>query len=342
MRRTLRCWRGGALALAALPLLLTGCDKPVAVGSPTQILVGTSQATWDALEDDITASLEPTTFTVRDERVFDVAHVETTEAGWGTLRATRQILLIGQPSDPAIAEAMGEVRGDPPAPPSVFQAQNVWAQGQVVTVLLIPEGGDPSSVRPLLPRLGETYLEQFEEYARARMFVTGADEELADSLRKNAGFGLTVPVVYRAENPDPNVYIFRNDQPDPASLIRNITVDSRPRGETPINAQEAAAWRASLAEEYTEPPQVTEASEGFSTVQVSGRPAVQIQGIWSNPPGGWPAAGPFITRIVDCPERTFLIDAWLYAPGVPKYEYMYQLNTILSGFECGSGATASS
>lgn len=328
------------LSLVAAPLLLGACDKPVAVGDTTQILVGTDSATWAQLEDDIEANLEPTTFTVRDEQVFDVAHVETTEAGWGTLRATRQILLIGPPSVPAIAEAMDEARGDPPQPPSVFQAQNVWAQNQVVTVLLLPEGADPDVILPLLPQLGQTYLDQFEEYARARMFVTGADEELADSLRSNAGFGLTVPIVYRAENPDPGVYIFRNDQPDPASLIRNITVDSRPRGEVPMTAEAAAEWRAELAREYTEPPQITEVSEGFSTVQVSNRAALQIQGIWNNPPGGWPAAGPFITRLVDCPDRTFLLDAWLYAPGVPKYEYMYQLNTILDGFECITGEAA--
>jgi hypothetical protein len=38
--------------------------------------------------------------------------------------------------------------------------------------------------------------------------------------------------------------------------------------------------------------------------------------------------------MVQCGERTYLVDGWLYAPGSPKYEYMIQLGTILDSFEC--------
>jgi hypothetical protein len=31
----------------------------------------------------------------------------------------------------------------------------------------------------------------------------------------------------------------------------------------------------------------------------------------------------------------YLLDAWLYAPGKQKYEYMIQLQTILDTFRCG-------
>jgi len=72
--------------------------------------------------------------------------------------------------------------------------------------------------------------------------------------------------------------------------------------------------------------------------QFRGRPAYQIRAIWSNPPElQWPAAGPFVTRAVICPQqnRMYLLDAWLYAPGKDKYEYMIQLETILDSFQCG-------
>lgn len=318
---------GGALA---------GCDKPTAIGDVQQILVATEQSVWDTLEPQIRSALQPTTFTVRDEPVFELGHVEPAEAGWPNLRATRQILLIGEPSDPAVAAAIDEAEGEIPEPPSIFQASDVWARNQLVTVLLVPEGADPSVVQPLLPQLGSTFLSQFEEYVRSRMFVTGVDEALADSLRQNAGFSLMLPRVYRQDSAEPGVYIFRNDQPDPSSLIRNVTVASRPSGQAAMTAEAATEWRAQLAAEYTQPPQVTEPAADFQAMQVGTRPALQVQGVWSNPPGGFPAAGPFITRIVECPGRTFLIDAWLYAPGVPKYEYMYQLKTILDTFECAA------
>ncbi|MEX2583901.1 MAG: DUF4837 family protein [Gemmatimonadota bacterium] len=322
-----------AASTLAIGLLLAGCDKPRALGDTNQILVAAPQAIWTALEDDIKAALEPTTFTVRDERVFDVAHIDPAEPGWSDVRLLRQILVIGTPDDPVVAGVVEAYDGEVPTPPSVVQVRNLWAQNQLVTLALLPEDADPEVARPLLGALGQTYLQQFESYARSRMFVTGPNEELADSLRSNAGFVLNVPRVYRYAQFD-DVYVFRNDQPDPADLIRNINVDSRPSSEVEMTRETLADWRAQIAREFTQPPQVTDSVSAAQVVQVGTREALQVHGIWSNPPGEWPAGGPFIARLVECPDRTFMIDAWLYAPGVAKYEYMFQLNTILDSFEC--------
>jgi hypothetical protein len=323
-------------AAATLPLALGGCDKPRATGGPTEIIVGTQQQTWDRLEEDIKAALEPRTFTVRDERVFDVAHLDPTEPGWANLRVMRHVLLIGSPEDAAVSEALSAHRGAAPAPPAVVQVRNVWAQNQLVTVAVVPPADPAESARPLLPAIGDTYLRQFEEYARARMFVAGPNQALADSLRRNYGFTMMLPQVYRAAEVEPEVFVFRNDQhhnPE-VSLIRNITVASRPRGEVAPTADAASAWRAELAERLNHPPQVTETRPESHPIEASGRTGLQIHGVWSNPPGEWPAAGPFLTRLIECPDRVFLLDAWLYAPRFPKYEYMYQLNTILDSFQC--------
>jgi hypothetical protein len=42
---------------------------------------------------------------------------------------------------------------------------------------------------------------------------------------------------------------------------------------------------------------------------------------------------------VPCPaqDRLYLLDAWLYAPGKEKYQYMIQLETLLGTFECAGG-----
>jgi hypothetical protein len=319
--------------------LLTGCDKPRSMGDTNQILVAAPQETWTALEPYIEQSLEPRTFTVRDERVFDIAHADPSEPGWASLQILRQILVIGTASDPTVAQVLEEYNGEVPPPPSVIQVRNLWAQNQLVTLALLPENADPTVAQPLLAALGDTYLQQFEQYARARMFVTGENVELRDSLRANAGFELTLPQVYSYAQLDSTVYLFRNDQPDPSQLIRNITVDSRPNQAVQVTGETAAEWRAELAEEYTHPPQVTDSASAGQMIQVGNRSALQIHGIWSNPPNEWPAAGPFIARMIRCPERTYLIDAWLYAPGTAKYEYMYQLNTILDSFECADASS---
>ncbi len=50
--------------------------------------------------------------------------------------------------------------------------------------------------------------------------------------------------------------------------------------------------------------------------------ALEVQGVWMSADPSWPAGGPFIDRVVPCPaqDRTYLLDAWLYAPGKRKYE----------------------
>lgn len=322
-------------ALFGLAVALSACDNPPALGNINQILVVSSTDLWTQVRDDMYEALEPQTFTVRDERVFDIAHAEPDAENWERLSVLRQILLMGTADFEPIAAAIRAYRGEVPPAPGVFQVGNLWARNQIVTVVLLTPGGDAATeVRTLLPELGELYLRQFQEYAHSRMFVSGVNESLADSLRQNVGFSLTVPTVYRFSEAEPGVFLFRNDQPDPSSLIRNIVVTHRPRAEVELSEETAVAWREEIATRTTTPPQVTETLPGAERIEVNAREGIQIRGVWTNPPGEYPAAGPFFTRLVSCGDQVYLLDAWLYAPGVAKYEYMFQLNAIADSFTC--------
>src|SRR5690606_33627877 len=132
----------------------------------------------------------------------------------------RQVIAIGAASDPWIAEALEKVEdANLEGAPKILQAHDVWARGQLVSILLLPEGGDPTGgvaqtsveLRSLLDR-------QFREYALSRMFISGAHETLGDSLAENVGFTLHLPSVYRYTVQD-SVFLFRNDNPSPAELI---------------------------------------------------------------------------------------------------------------------------
>lgn len=338
MRKNNRPLASGASLAALLLLLVTSaCDRPRAIGQMNNLVVAAAEPVYEELEGQIEQSLEPRTFTVRDERIFDVTSVDPDDDEWGRLRVVRQVMVIGQPEDAWVAEALRRHRGDTPAAPAVLQVRNVWAQNQIVTVVLLPPDASPEAARPLLRQAGALLLDQFERYARTRMFSTDPNTALADSLRANAGFSLLLPEVYYYRELRPGLFVFRNDFPDPSRLIRSVQVDSRPTEQVEMTPEYARAWRAELAPEYTDPVQVTEEEIVQSrAVRAGEAEALEIQGIWSNPPGEWPAAGPYLTRLVRCGARTFLIDAWLYAPGSPKYEYMVQLGTILDSFECGT------
>jgi hypothetical protein len=218
------------------------------------------------------------------------------------------------------------------------QSYDVWSRGQNVTVILLSEPGALDELRGYLPEIGEMLDRQFREYARSRMFLTGADTALADTLMAEARFSVMVPEVYKWARND-SVYVFRNDQPDPSELIRQVAVTWMSPIPTDMQPEGILDWRAQVVEGYYSQPQAVDlenaAARPFS---FRGVDAYEIQAIWANPPERpWPAGGPFITRAVVCPDqnRMYLIDAWLFAPAKEKYEYMIQLETIMDSFRCG-------
>jgi hypothetical protein len=328
--------------LFSILLVLLGaaaCDKGGAFGDETSIVTGMTPELWSQVEDDVYAALEPTIFTVRDEATFTVTYHDPQEELWGRLRQFKQLLLAGTGEEAFLADVMDELDDeDRTERPRVVQLRNVWARGQLVTVVLLPEGDPAESLRELLPDLGELYDTQYRELSLARMFISGRDSALVTTLREEAGFSLLLPEVYYWDRAD-SVYIFRNDNPDPAELIRQVGVTWRTPIPEELTGDEILAWRQSVAEAYYSFPQVVDlANAEAETFYHEGLSTYQLQAVWSNPPGEWPAAGPFILWAVSCPDqdRLYMVDAWLYAPGKEKYQYMIQLQTILESFRCGS------
>ncbi len=324
--------------LAAAALGVSACDQQGAYGDTSSIVAIVSPDLWAEIEDTVYSALEPTIWTVRDEKTFTVTWGSPTGPEWADLSRFRQMLLIGPASDPHIAEALSGRTRTVADDPAVVQVNNVWARGQQVTVLITPENDRAAAVTSRLDILRDLYDRQYRQWALNRMFVSGQDTALADTLAREAGFRLTVPEVYYWARQD-SVYIFRNDNPDPSELIRQVMVTWMSPAPMGMEGEMLLDWRQDVAEAYYSDDQVTVLdnvrAEAFD---FEGWDAYQIQAIWQSPPeSGWPAAGPFILRSVVCPEqdRLYLLDAWLYAPGKEKYEYMIQLETILDSFRCG-------
>lgn len=314
-----------------------GCSKsPVAYGAPNSIIVIAADPLWQSVADTVSAVLEPRIFTVREERTFDLTHASPADPATTQLRMWRQVLVIGEADDPWVAPALENAGQVPTELPAFFEVGEVWARGQEVTVVLLPPGGGRSALLELLPEL-HTYVDgRFRDYVRGRMFVSGANTELRDELARTAGFSLLVPNVYRHGEAD-GVYIFRNDQQRRYELIRSVVVTWRPGAPPePVTPEWLIAWRDSLSVAYHDPAQVVNPSE-LEVRELAGG-GLEVRGIWNTLPDDWPGAGPFVDRVIICPEqdRTYLADAWLYAPGQAKYEFMLQLETIVDSFSCGT------
>lgn len=335
---------GYALALPLLAAAAACSDDVGAWGDANSIVAAVDPELWTEIEEPVLRALEPTVFTVTEEKAFTVTHTIPGAERWSQMRRFRQMLLVGPASDPYVADALEEV--DDPGeltPPQIVQARNLWARNQLVTILVTPEDDPAAGVRARLDQLAALYDEQYRSWARQKMFISGADSALADTLMTEYGFSLLLPQVYYWDVRD-SVLVFRNDNPDPAELIRQIAVTWRspipPQEE--FQADQMLEMRAEIAaEHYSEPQVVNESDRRGGPARLGNLQAYEIQSAWSNAPdSGWPAGGPFILRAVECPQqdRMYLIDAWLYAPGKEKYEYVIQLQTILNSFRCeGSG-----
>ncbi len=325
--------------LALLAVAATGCDSSgIAYGDVNSIIAVMAPDLWSEVEEDVYGALEPTIRTVRDEKTFTVTYQEPFAQYWRELRRFRQILLVGTATDPIVIEALDRA-GEEIGEPGLYQIGDVWARGQSITLALLPDGGGADELRGHLTAVNELLDGQYRSWVRNRMFISGADSALADTLHIEAGFTLLLPEVYDWRQAD-SVYVFRNDNPDPSELIREIAVTWRTPIPTDMQPETILTWREQLVEDYYSEPQMHVLENAAAgPFEYRGRFAYQIQAEWTNPPDrSWPAGGPFITRAVLCENqnRMYLIDSWLYAPGKEKYEYMIQLESVLDSFRCGA------
>ncbi|MFW6192440.1 MAG: DUF4837 family protein, partial [Gemmatimonadota bacterium] len=332
-----------ALAVAGLlAVAAAACFKPGARGEANSlIVVHPDEELWAEVEEATYDVLEPTIFTVREEKKFYVQPVDTAAAGdFSELRTFRQVLIFGTPDNRFVEWVADEADVDDPRPGQILRASGIWAEGQIVTAVVLDPDDRAGSWREALPELGETIDGTYRDFVRRRMFTTGADSEAADSLEDRFGFRVRFPRVYdvTVRNEGEGPVAIRNDNPEPSQLIRSLLVDWRSPPLDSLTPGEAYRWRDAVDSLHYVVAQAIDTTRRNSVerLEVSGRPALEVTGVWSDEGTDFPAGGPFIARLVQCPERTYFLDAWLYAPGKDKYQYVLQLRELLDGFSCGS------
>jgi hypothetical protein len=325
------------LLLAAAAWALPGCDAPGrSLGTATSIIVLATDSVWSSIGDSVFAALEPRIFTVRSERTFEVTHIAPSDPRWQELREFRQVVAIGAADDawvqPVVASAQGAAGSD------VVTARDVWARDQLAIAIVTPATNAAEAALPHLDRAGAVIDSLFRIYVVQRMYTSEPDSALSNTLRAAHGFSVLLPNVYSPIQRTGNILLYQNNTVVGGDLARSVLITWRD-GVTEPSGEEALAWRDSIAGTQYNPAQVTMRDTLRSSPAASGGArGVEIQGAWEGADPSWPMAGPFITRMLACPQqnRTYLLDTWLYAPGPrrSKYEYMIQLQTILGTFDC--------
>ncbi len=326
-------------ALAIVASTLSACDvPPQSWGEWNSIIVATSEDEWSIIGEMVESALEARILTVRPEKTFRVTHQEPVGVEWRRLRRFRQLLLIGTEQDPWMSEALRLSRRKSFNPPEIFQVREVWARDQLATVMLLSRPGG-EEVEALMEPLHELLDGQYRSWVRNRMYMTGRNTALADTLWNQARFSLLLPDLYLRRTED-SVFMFRNDNPDPSELIRQITVTWRSPLPDDLSEEDILAWRQEVADGHFGYPQVMDLDlVERRRLQIGDLVFDEIRAVWANPPEDlFPAGGPMIIRSVPCPEqgRHYLLDAWLYAPSRDKYQYVLQLENILDTFRCST------
>lgn len=326
-----------ALLVTVLATVACSDSSRLAMGEVNSIIVVAEDSLWAEVGDTVLTSLQPRIFAVRDEPTFQLTHTSPYSEHWGDLRRFRQILTIGPPAAPWVKPAL-DAADTTVTPPALVEANRVWARNQRVTALVVGEDGDADWIRSMTDSVATLLESRYRTWAQSRMYLSGHDTALVDTLSQEGGFRLDVPVVYRWRRLGDSTYAFLNDNPDASELVRWMTVTWRALPDTAATTESVLVWRDSLASSQYDWGQRTD-RDRLQTRAVTGPgPAgIEVRGVWTGV-DEFPQAGPFILRAVDCPDqgRRYLLDAWLYAPARDKYQYMIQLETLLDSFRCGS------
>jgi len=329
--------------LVAAVVVAAACGKSTALGRANSlIVVHTGGSLWEEVADTTSTALEPTFFSVRDEKKFFVEPVDTARVeDFRRLRIFRRVIVFGTPDNRHLRKVAREAGVDPDTLelPAIVVAEDVWAHDQLVRGVVLDPERPAESWRRVLPELQERIDERYRQFTRARMFTSGVDSASRDSLRRKFGFLLTFPRVYRVSmrGEETGPVVIRNDNPDPSQLIRSVLVDWRDRLDS-LSADAAYGWRAEVdSVHYNVPQSIRRFPEHTRRFELDGREALEVRGAWADERSGFPAGGPFVSWLIQCPDRTYFLDGWVYAPERGKWQYVVQVRNIMRSFECEEG-----
>lgn len=310
------------------------------MGEANSLIIVMPDSVWQGVEDVTYEVLEPTIFTTREEKQYQVTQIDPSAPSINELKLFRNVIVSGPWDDPTLQQVaeVGGIDLTDLRPGRVFQVRDVWARGQTVTGVFLRRDEWARQWQQALPSVLAAVDTSYREWVRTRMFASGVDTTLATDLGERFGFTVTLPRVYdrvaREGEDGDSLVILRNDNPDPSQLIRSVLVDWSEPLDT-LTAQAAFEWRESIDDvQYNVAQGIDTTSSRVTQFRIDDRPALEVTGVWRDIRGDFPAGGPFIVWLVQCPTRTYYIDAWLYAPNDPKYEYMLQIQDILGSFRC--------
>jgi hypothetical protein len=331
MRTRVTAWLA---ALACAAALLCSCSKRtiIAAGESDDLVVVADAEVTPAALDTLVALAHSTVPWLLDEQSYKTT--VTSPARARDLLHRRHVVLLGVWNSGEVHElAAGRITGlRSGEPAALLLYEDVWAEGQVVAVLMGRDEGDliaylSSHRAEILTRLETAVVERLSRTLREHP----EGSAVAAMLRERYGWSLAPPSGYDLLSgaADRGFVFLRRTQPD-----RNLFVFWTPGGPELVTRDSVLARREELARIFYDGDRV-EWRRPFEerTVTFAGRPALRLSGWWANDEllGG----GPFRLHCFAVPEqgRVYIVDESLFAPGMDKVPLMRNMDAMAATFE---------
>lgn len=327
------------LVLACLPAL-PACSssqfqKPRAFGREKEILVICNDSVWDVIREPLRARVEIEFQAVRWEPIFTVAQINQEKVvhykEWDKIilvESLEKMELLPDVVDEETMRKITEGQG------LFFTQPDVWARGQRVVGLAAPKEEDLDRlVRLYGERVFQSFLTMLKAEEKERMFLSGVNHALADSLAECCGFSIILPKVYTRIDPDslpPDQMLFVHMDP-----VRSVFIAWQDNpGPFDCSSERLAAFRDSLLAHVYPGMRTIPGRVDTSTVVSGGIPRTRLFGAWENLEQI--SGGIFVGQVIDSPEqnRRYIIDCFLFSPDhrQNKYRFIYQFDQILESF----------
>ena len=186
-------------------------------------------------------------------------------------------------------------------------------------------------------RIFQDFLKHLEKEELERMYYSGVNEQLSDSLATTEGFRITLPAFYVETNRD-SLKLQDNEmhfvQFDPVRSIFISWEDNASTADLDLSQKALAAYRDSVLKRIYPTSESVVSRVDTSTVVSRGLSRLRVYGVWENMEEI--SGGVYISQFIDVPEqnRRYYIDCLLFAPRTrrSKYRYIFQLDHIMNSF----------
>lgn len=317
-------------------LMAAACEsKPPRMLGEENVLVVADDALWAEIQDTLKSALKPRLPGLPPENTHRVSQASSAAVSENDLSRFLQIVVLGRSDDVLVSEILRSSADLPDQRPALLPRADVWAPGQRVTTVVLPEEGGIEEVLPYVDTLAGLVDDHYRDWTKLRMYALGVNPDIAGELATR-GIRLEAPGAFRGVLSEDSVYRFMTFGNDQLRLVRSVLITWSPLDESVPSTESVLAWRQTMADRFYEDAQVTP-PEFVRTREIGeGTDGIEVSGAWNGIVKGQPHAGPFVTRIIDCADqgRRYLLDAWLFAPSREKYTYLIQLEAVLDSFGC--------